>query len=189
MNSNISCFLYSSLSDAYLSFQCLLSSHTMCAVSGAEGAFKKLKTETASGGVTAGHSPTTSACPTPARRRHRTTFSQVSHRSPTTSACPTPDHLLSGQSPQSHHLSLSDTGPPSLRSVTTVPPPQPARHRPGDDTGPPSLRSVTAVPSPTGHTGHPQVRSVTIVPPLEISSRTQQVSCQKIAGAVKSMTI
>ncbi|XP_037073393.1 uncharacterized protein LOC119094439 [Pollicipes pollicipes] len=45
---------------------------------GGEGAFKKLKTEGGSGGVAAGHSPTTSACPTPARRRHRTTFSQVS---------------------------------------------------------------------------------------------------------------
>ncbi|XP_037072738.1 homeobox protein prophet of Pit-1-like [Pollicipes pollicipes] len=43
---------------------------------GGEGAFKKLKTEGGSGGVAAGHSPTTSACPTPARRRHRTTFSQ-----------------------------------------------------------------------------------------------------------------
>lgn len=63
----------------------------MCA---AEGAFKKLKPEpnsglSLSGGVSspgsgisslpqhAGHTPTTASCPTPARRRHRTTFTQV----------------------------------------------------------------------------------------------------------------
>lgn len=63
----------------------------------AEGAFKKLKPEpntglsSVSGGVTspgnglsslsqhAGHTPTTVSCPTPARRRHRTTFTQVSY--------------------------------------------------------------------------------------------------------------
>ncbi|XP_043188181.1 homeobox protein unc-42-like isoform X1 [Amphibalanus amphitrite] len=50
--------------------------HPDHAVSGADDAFKKLKTEEGAGGVAAGHSPTTSACPTPARRRHRTTFSQ-----------------------------------------------------------------------------------------------------------------
>lgn len=62
----------------------------------AEGAFKKLKPEpnsglsTVSAGITspgsglsslsqhAGHTPTTASCPTPARRRHRTTFTQVS---------------------------------------------------------------------------------------------------------------
>lgn len=62
----------------------------------AEGAFKKLKPEpnsglsSLSGGVSspgsgisslpqhAGHTPTTASCPTPARRRHRTTFTQVS---------------------------------------------------------------------------------------------------------------
>ncbi|KAG4079265.1 hypothetical protein HA402_006988 [Bradysia odoriphaga] len=60
----------------------------------AEGAFKKLKPEpnsglsSVSGGVSspgsgvsslpqhAGHTPTTASCPTPARRRHRTTFTQ-----------------------------------------------------------------------------------------------------------------
>ncbi|XP_075976719.1 homeobox protein unc-42 [Anticarsia gemmatalis] len=57
----------------------------------AEGAFKKLKPEPggnggASGGASAlspalgpqhaGHTPTTASCPTPARRRHRTTFTQ-----------------------------------------------------------------------------------------------------------------
>ncbi|KAF9420750.1 hypothetical protein HW555_003098 [Spodoptera exigua] len=58
----------------------------------AEGAFKKLKPEPGggSGGVSggasalspalgpqhAGHTPTTASCPTPARRRHRTTFTQ-----------------------------------------------------------------------------------------------------------------
>ncbi|XP_055311774.1 homeobox protein unc-42 [Sitodiplosis mosellana] len=60
----------------------------------AEGAFKKLKPEpnsglsSLSGGVSspgsgisslpqhAGHTPTTASCPTPARRRHRTTFTQ-----------------------------------------------------------------------------------------------------------------
>uniref|UniRef100_A0A2H1V561 SFRICE_027991 n=1 Tax=Spodoptera frugiperda TaxID=7108 RepID=A0A2H1V561_SPOFR len=57
-----------------------------------EGAFKKLKPEPGggSGGVSggasalspalgpqhAGHTPTTASCPTPARRRHRTTFTQ-----------------------------------------------------------------------------------------------------------------
>lgn len=63
----------------------------------AEGAFKKLKPEPVSGGgggggagsglsgggvspggpQHAGHTPTTASCPTPARRRHRTTFTQV----------------------------------------------------------------------------------------------------------------
>ncbi|XP_049943288.1 homeobox protein unc-42-like [Schistocerca serialis cubense] len=58
---------------------------------GAEGAFKKLKPEPATaallgggsgGGPSpappphAGHTPTTASCPTPARRRHRTTFTQ-----------------------------------------------------------------------------------------------------------------
>ncbi|XP_052742094.1 homeobox protein unc-42 [Bicyclus anynana] len=56
----------------------------------AEGAFKKLKPEPggtgSSGGTSAlspslgpqhaGHTPTTASCPTPARRRHRTTFTQ-----------------------------------------------------------------------------------------------------------------
>ncbi|KPJ06587.1 ALX homeobox protein 1 [Papilio machaon] len=56
----------------------------------AEGAFKKLKPEpggSGGGGSTsalspalgpqhAGHTPTTASCPTPARRRHRTTFTQ-----------------------------------------------------------------------------------------------------------------
>ncbi|XP_050344305.1 homeobox protein Hox-B1 [Nymphalis io] len=56
----------------------------------AEGAFKKLKPEpggtSTSGGASAlspslgpqhaGHTPTTASCPTPARRRHRTTFTQ-----------------------------------------------------------------------------------------------------------------
>ncbi|KAF0711755.1 homeobox protein prophet of Pit-1-like, partial [Aphis craccivora] len=46
-----------------------------------EGAFKKLKTEplTSVGSISAshsGHTPTTATCPTPARRRHRTTFTQ-----------------------------------------------------------------------------------------------------------------
>ncbi|ALC49942.1 CG32532, partial [Drosophila busckii] len=67
-----------------------LSDHTISA----EGAFKKLKPEpnsglsTVSAGITspgsglstlsqhAGHTPTTASCPTPARRRHRTTFTQ-----------------------------------------------------------------------------------------------------------------
>ncbi|KAL3266892.1 hypothetical protein HHI36_011042, partial [Cryptolaemus montrouzieri] len=52
------------------------------------GAFKKLKPEPSStgsgslGSVSpagpqhAGHTPTTASCPTPARRRHRTTFTQ-----------------------------------------------------------------------------------------------------------------
>ena len=62
-------------------------------LSGPEGAFKKLKSESSSlGGVGPGgnggsnscvgnshiHNPTAAACPTPARRRHRTTFTQVS---------------------------------------------------------------------------------------------------------------
>ncbi|XP_044730518.1 homeobox protein unc-42 isoform X1 [Chrysoperla carnea] len=52
----------------------------------AEGAFKKLKPEPVSSGLSggispggpphAGHTPTTASCPTPARRRHRTTFTQ-----------------------------------------------------------------------------------------------------------------
>lgn len=52
-------------------------------ISASEGAFKKLKTEplTSVGSISAshsGHTPTTATCPTPARRRHRTTFTQVS---------------------------------------------------------------------------------------------------------------
>ncbi|XP_059484253.1 paired mesoderm homeobox protein 2 [Neocloeon triangulifer] len=50
---------------------------------GVEGAFKKLKPDPGAslgGGslsaIHAGHTPTTSSCPTPARRRHRTTFTQ-----------------------------------------------------------------------------------------------------------------
>lgn len=60
---------------------------------GPEGAFKKLKSESSSlGGVGPGggggsnscvgnshlHNPSAASCPTPARRRHRTTFTQVS---------------------------------------------------------------------------------------------------------------
>ena len=44
-----------------------------------DGAFKKLKTEGESGGMSV-HAPShnpSSSCPTPARRRHRTTFTQV----------------------------------------------------------------------------------------------------------------
>ncbi|BES93646.1 Homeobox domain [Nesidiocoris tenuis] len=45
---------------------------------GGEGAFKKLKNEpvVSPGPQHAGHTPTTASCPTPARRRHRTTFTQ-----------------------------------------------------------------------------------------------------------------
>ncbi|XP_054260356.1 homeobox protein unc-42-like [Macrosteles quadrilineatus] len=47
---------------------------------GAEGAFKKLKNEplVVGGGPSPSvqHTPTTASCPTPARRRHRTTFTQ-----------------------------------------------------------------------------------------------------------------
>ena len=45
----------------------------------ADGAFKKLKTETGDSGAMSGHTPAhpSSSCPTPARRRHRTTFTQV----------------------------------------------------------------------------------------------------------------
>lgn len=47
-----------------------------------EGAFKKLKNEPIVVSVSSpiqhpGHTPTTASCPTPARRRHRTTFTQV----------------------------------------------------------------------------------------------------------------
>lgn len=53
-----------------------------------DGAFKKLKPEPSTGSTGslgsvspagpqhAGHTPTTASCPTPARRRHRTTFTQ-----------------------------------------------------------------------------------------------------------------
>ncbi|OXU27692.1 hypothetical protein TSAR_013718, partial [Trichomalopsis sarcophagae] len=43
---------------------------------GAEGAFKKLKPEPCASSSHIGHTPTTASCPTPARRRHRTTFTQ-----------------------------------------------------------------------------------------------------------------
>ncbi|XP_031785839.1 homeobox protein prophet of Pit-1 [Nasonia vitripennis] len=45
-------------------------------VTGAEGAFKKLKPEPCASSSHIGHTPTTASCPTPARRRHRTTFTQ-----------------------------------------------------------------------------------------------------------------
>ncbi|CAL4068493.1 unnamed protein product, partial [Meganyctiphanes norvegica] len=61
-----------------------------------DGAFKKVKSEGGMCGT--GHSPTpttTTTCPTPARRRHRTTFTQVSTHGytpipTTTTTCPTP---------------------------------------------------------------------------------------------------
>ena len=43
-----------------------------------DGAFKKLKTEGETGGGMSVHHAPSSSCPTPARRRHRTTFTQVS---------------------------------------------------------------------------------------------------------------
>ncbi|KYN04296.1 Paired mesoderm homeobox protein 2A [Cyphomyrmex costatus] len=43
---------------------------------GAEGAFKKLKPDPCASSPHIGHTPTTASCPTPARRRHRTTFTQ-----------------------------------------------------------------------------------------------------------------
>ena len=49
-------------------------------ISNLDGAFKKLKTEGDSGGGMSVHNPShnpSSSCPTPARRRHRTTFTQV----------------------------------------------------------------------------------------------------------------
>ena len=42
-----------------------------------DGAFKKLKTEGETGGGMSVHHAPSSSCPTPARRRHRTTFTQV----------------------------------------------------------------------------------------------------------------
>ncbi|KZC11546.1 Homeobox protein prophet of Pit-1 [Dufourea novaeangliae] len=41
-----------------------------------EGAFKKLKPDPCASSPHIGHTPTTASCPTPARRRHRTTFTQ-----------------------------------------------------------------------------------------------------------------
>ncbi|CAG9123284.1 unnamed protein product [Plutella xylostella] len=62
------------------------SSNISFGVPQAEGAFKKLKPEPGGGAGAAlspalgpqhaGHTPTTASCPTPARRRHRTTFTQ-----------------------------------------------------------------------------------------------------------------
>ncbi|XP_058789374.1 homeobox protein unc-42-like [Phymastichus coffea] len=43
---------------------------------GSEGAFKKLKPEPCAVSPHIGHTPTAASCPTPARRRHRTTFTQ-----------------------------------------------------------------------------------------------------------------
>ncbi|KAK7603254.1 hypothetical protein V9T40_003253 [Parthenolecanium corni] len=61
----------------------LPSRHLAADHSNSEGAFKKLKSEPSMGGPSpspgvqhAGHTPTTASCPTPARRRHRTTFTQ-----------------------------------------------------------------------------------------------------------------
>lgn len=85
----------------------------VCGVFAAEGAFKKLKPEPNSGlstvstGITspgsglstlsqhAGHTPTTASCPTPARRRHRTTFTQVSFPPSRLSLFPLPSSLFS----------------------------------------------------------------------------------------------
>lgn len=47
---------------------------------GVEGAFKKLKPDPCASSPHIGHTPTTASCPTPARRRHRTTFTQVCTR-------------------------------------------------------------------------------------------------------------
>lgn len=49
----------------------------MLLITGAEGAFKKLKPDPCASSPHIGHTPTTASCPTPARRRHRTTFTQV----------------------------------------------------------------------------------------------------------------
>lgn len=46
-------------------------------IPGVEGAFKKLKPDPCASSPHIGHTPTTASCPTPARRRHRTTFTQV----------------------------------------------------------------------------------------------------------------
>lgn len=74
------------------SFESSVKSIVLSPFVGPEGAFKKLKSESTSlGGVGPGggggsnscvgnshlHNPTAAACPTPARRRHRTTFTQV----------------------------------------------------------------------------------------------------------------
>ncbi|TGZ32084.1 Paired box protein Pax-7 [Temnothorax longispinosus] len=49
---------------------------TAVRITGAEGAFKKLKPDPCASSPHIGHTPTTASCPTPARRRHRTTFTQ-----------------------------------------------------------------------------------------------------------------
>ncbi|KOX68328.1 Paired box protein Pax-7 [Melipona quadrifasciata] len=60
---------------------------------GAEGAFKKLKPDPCASSPHIGHTPTTASCPTPARRRHRTTFTQRSNFLPAS-----PDRLHYGLS-------------------------------------------------------------------------------------------
>lgn len=52
----------------------------LSSIAGAEGAFKKLKPDPCASSPHIGHTPTTASCPTPARRRHRTTFTQVCMR-------------------------------------------------------------------------------------------------------------
>lgn len=75
----------------YLTFhKFLLKTKILYCVLFSDGAFKKLKPEPVTSGSSsslgtvtppggpqhAGHTPTTASCPTPARRRHRTTFTQ-----------------------------------------------------------------------------------------------------------------
>ncbi|KAF7392604.1 hypothetical protein HZH66_008437 [Vespula vulgaris] len=54
----------------------ILSSSSSLSSMRAEGAFKKLKPDPCASSPHIGHTPTTASCPTPARRRHRTTFTQ-----------------------------------------------------------------------------------------------------------------
>ncbi|PBC25326.1 Paired box protein Pax-7 [Apis cerana cerana] len=56
-----------------ISYEIIMLKHTY---NSAEGAFKKLKPDPCASSPHIGHTPTTASCPTPARRRHRTTFTQ-----------------------------------------------------------------------------------------------------------------
>ena len=75
MKNNIQCIFLK----YYVAFTYDSIHHLLCFFAGSEGAFKKIKHEPGtgtSGSGIGGGSSNPAACPTPARRRHRTTFTQ-----------------------------------------------------------------------------------------------------------------
>ncbi|KOB74903.1 Uncharacterized protein OBRU01_08400 [Operophtera brumata] len=134
----------------------------------AEGAFKKLKPEPGgtSGGTSgtsalspalgpqhAGHTPTTASCPTPARRRHRTTFTQLWGLSTRDTHPPPPRGSPlrgGGIGPRSHRYLSPDLG---LSTRDTRPPPPRAPPPRGGGIGPRSHRYISPALAPQ-HAGN-----------------------------------